>query len=778
MSEEVTNQPEDVPISTEIPPTTSQTLTSIQAGEDQSVRKKQEIDMKDAKVDNAVVGVQGDVHQTYNQQSVGNQWNVNMGSASVAGPSNIGNQTIYQQNNYVSDDKKSPSDADKVAAINKHQAHHMQSLPESVVFYDEILKPNQLPDVHPEMHEYKAYEGGPMEIEQFIPSTQQEFGSSSHKQPVSFDKIVYLTCKKRFIALVGPPGSGKTTLSKQLAKLSQPNQSAKFLLRFMDLSYNQPLTCKQLFVDNLCPELDDKTKENAFQWMIENQDKCVFVLDGFDQATMSLAKMKACNESYDKALKIEQLLANLCCKKFFKDSLLIFTSRPHSILKIPSELRPDVTVHVDDLSTENMKKLFCALAGDKADDLWDLFSTTTPQLLSLCHNPLLLQFIIFAVLHKDLSKVKTVTEVFQTVLEQLRYSEHVHNRDITKLWKPLGKMAYDGMHVETVVFTIESLGGLKAADVQDVIIVFARSLGFPAQRLFEGDQLFYFSHQTLQEIFAAKYICEFMSDEEFNEIIPEVAKGDHWSMVRRFLCGLLFGDKKRMQTTSCKTADQLSTRRQAFRENLIEYMKTDVHEYELIDLLTDLQECSDDEKDFLASYLPVKLNFFQTPISSSAAHALAEILPRLNRTVKKLDRINCDLNSDTLRVICGGISEMKHRMEELYLSQNEFGNAGVEIISGCLRKLELRKLDLGNCRISAAGLEVFCREIKHLDTPMEVLDLSENMFGNPGVKIISKCLRKLELRVLYLMECGISAAGLEVYAEKLNFLISRWKYLI
>nr|CAB3263180.1 uncharacterized protein LOC104265947 [Phallusia mammillata] len=207
-----------------------------------------------------------------------------------------------------------------------------------------------------------------------------------------------------------------------------------------------------------------------------------------------------------------------------------------------------------------------------------------------------------------------------------------------------------------------------------------------------------------------------------------------------------------------------------FREKLIEYMQTNVRGYALIDLLTYWQECSDDEKNSLTSNLPGEFDFCNTSISSSAAQALAEILPRLDRPVTRLDLRLCNLNLDKLRVICGGISEMKHRMEELYLSQNEFGNAGVEIISGCLRNLELGRLDLRNCGISPTGLEGLCGEIELLDIPMKYLDLSENEFGNAEVEIISAFgfLRKVEW--LGLQHCGISDDGKQILRMNLETL--------
>nr|CAB3260256.1 uncharacterized protein LOC100175027 [Phallusia mammillata] len=350
-----------------------------------------------------------------------------------------------------------------------------------------------------------------------------------------------------------------------------------------------------------------------------------------------------------------------------------------------------------------MTKLFHAFAGDKAEELWNKLDIKAPQLTELCHSPLLLQFIVLATLHGDVNQINTITKVLKGVLDQLQCCVHAKGHSLDEIKEALGRMAYNGLALQNVVFTTGDLEkeGLNDVKVQDFVIKGAQHSWFPVQKLFEGNMIFYFMHQMLQEIFAAIYICMFMPDSVFNQIVHQVVNEGRWSMVRRFMCGILLGNGQRNKKS------------ERFFNELVQSMNKDVRGFELVDLLVDFQECSNDVKDSLAKFLTDKLIFYPIPISVSAVHALAEMLPRFNHPVERLFLAFCDLNSDSIKLICEGIDKMKYMLGILDLSGNDIGLDEIRNISSCLNKV--KELRVRGCGITKRGRQLLEEDIKNLN---------------------------------------------------------------
>ncbi|CAK8687543.1 unnamed protein product [Clavelina lepadiformis] len=394
-----------------------------------------------------------------------------------------------------------------------------------------------IPVVHPNYSEVSFFEGGAVpEHETYSPSTEKPKGMK-HNRNVSFDNL--LKSSERFSAIVGFPGSGKTTLSKRLAKTQE-----YFCLysRFMDLPDGEKLNLRTLLIDNNFPELDDATCEYVWEWVKKNQKKCLLLFDGMDQADWSFNK-NAPKVSYDTPQSVPDLIANLCCKHFLRKVKLIFTSRPHSVIALPESLRPDATILLGDLPYESMKKLFYAYSGESADKLWKDLSESAPVVFSLCFNPLLLQLVIAAGLNpsKNVGEINTTTRVFSTVLENLRCSNHAKHQDITLLMGQLSEVAYKATMRSSVVITRDDLKtvGLKPDEIQDIVVgIYAHFTA--TSRVFDGHVKYFFAHQLYQEFFTAKHMISKLSLIEFKGLVDnQLFSSEKWSVIRRFICGLL-----------------------------------------------------------------------------------------------------------------------------------------------------------------------------------------------------------------------------------------------
>ncbi|XP_076808680.1 uncharacterized protein LOC143451820 [Clavelina lepadiformis] len=409
-----------------------------------------------------------------------------------------------------------------------------------------------IPVVHPKYTKVSYFQGRAVpEHEIYAPSTGEPV-RLKRDENIEFEEL--LKSNDRFTAFIGYPGSGKTTLSKRLAK----TEEYKCLYyKFMEMPVGKEVSFRKLIMDNIFPDLHETTQGDAWEWIKENQKSCLLLFDGLDQAEWSL-KDKVPKVDYDTPQSVPDLIANLCNKHFLPDIKLIFTSRSHSIITLPAPLRPDSTILLGDLPLDCMKKLFYFYAGASADKLWNDLSRNAKIVFALCFNPLLLQLVIATGLAPTtkIGKIITTTRVFTTVLENLRCSEHANHKDITLLVKQLSEVAYKATMRSSVVITRDDLRavGLEPDQIQDIVVgIYAHFAA--VSRVFDGHVKYYFAHQLYQEFFTAKFIVNELPMDTFKNLVSNKLFFDEkWSVIRRFVCGLLIDMMKDFSISKIATS--------------------------------------------------------------------------------------------------------------------------------------------------------------------------------------------------------------------------------
>jgi len=295
------------------------------------------------------------------------------------------------------------------------------------------------------------------------------------------------------------------------------------------------------------PTLSEEECVKAFDWVIKNDKECAIIIDGYDQAEWTMSKQPP-KVSLNTKLFINEIVANLCTKHFLPESSIIITSRPHTMITLPKELRPETTIMLQDFLFETMKELFFAIAGSSAETLWKTLNANAPHLLSFCQNPLMLLFVIRAFMNAsdDVANIKTMTAAFTSVLEDLRYSSHSRHDDIHVIMKQIARIAFKRTECHSVMIRAADLSveNLSVSTVQDLIIAMYGGKR-EGSKVFDGDTKLFFSHQTLQEYFAALYIAKEMYFSQFKDFVYSDLFRPHWGVVRRFLCGFLINVKEK-----------------------------------------------------------------------------------------------------------------------------------------------------------------------------------------------------------------------------------------
>ncbi|CAK8680875.1 unnamed protein product [Clavelina lepadiformis] len=535
----------------------------------------------------------------------------------------------------------------------------------------------KIPEVHPAIHEINYYEKDTVPVdERYDPEGPNELFKNKIKREVCFQDL--LDEKDKFISIVASAGSGKTVFSLRLAKAFSLLQRLCIHLKFMDANYKQPLTLRQLLLENMFPGHSEEFYTACFSWMQKNDDKIVLILDGLDQAQYSLEKISP-KINYNACVPVKDLVFNLCRKHFFPNSLLIITSRPHAVLYLPEPARPQVTYALGDLSLEDTKKLFLAFADE---DLWRKINATSSQMLSMCRNPLMLQMIISTNTDpsEDIGDASTPTRLFATVMKNLTYSHNFQFPEtMDELARKLQVLAFAATKHGKVVLTDKELRdeGVDPTTIHDIVVQLHCHRRPINSRLLEGNTKFFFCHQTFQEHLTASYVVYGMPVEEFQDFVETSLFQKHWTVVRRFVCGLLF------DLESKAVSGDLQMKKKILKKHLIQQLQIILEKYmdriekqrihlvgddeeptdEPTDKLFDLYACVGEGKDSsiatkAAEHFPTTL-LLPMPMTLNLVPGFCFIMKHATKQLDILNLRYCFLDANSFHEIASVIKEMK-----------------------------------------------------------------------------------------------------------------------
>ena len=396
------------------------------------------------------------------------------------------------------------------------------------------INPSQIPTLHPETFEINDFYRGGAKLDN---------QPSAHHR-VTVDQLLSHDNRHRFQCLVGPPGVGKTTLSKRLAK----NQTYKLSihLRFSEVNYSYKLTLQELLLNKKFTKfgITPKICQKAFSWILANQSKCILVLDGLDQAQFDLKK-KPAHEDHNKRLKVSTIIACLFNKTFLPRVRIIVTSRPHALLPLHYSLRPDKIYQLQGLSQDDTATLLRCFAGDQFEALWSQLNRMGPKLKDLCRSPLILQMFFLSQISPSATtgEATTLTGIFATVLKNFQHSKH-NRAEFQKVQEKLARLAHNTFIKNQITITWVDVKkeGLDESEIHDLIIVIPGYKGM-SFKVLDLEKTLYFSHQLFHEYYCAWHVCN-TTDEGLQRFLEQTKHNWNFDEVKRFLFGLVYDVNK------------------------------------------------------------------------------------------------------------------------------------------------------------------------------------------------------------------------------------------
>ena len=333
-----------------------------------------------------------------------------------------------------------------------------------------------------------------------------------------------------YILIIGPAGSGKTTLSKRcVLSTFQCNRYALFV-PLMIVDPRQPIDLKYLLLNLGMAYFSNgitfsaNQAEEALAWLLANQHIVTVVLDGLDQARFKISAFKSSsNINIRKKYLPSELLFIILSRQILPDVRLILTSRPHSVLNFSVNIQPDFVLFLDDLSEANMRILMSFyIRTDNVDQIISKLLEKSPRVQQLIYCPLFLRLFAILVnlagLHEIWEIVQSTASLFDELLRRLQDCAHNAGEiDDTNVLNKIIKLAYIKTMEGSVVMDQNDLSNLsiEPSEIQDLAI----GVHGESNSALVGPSLFYFAHQSIQVSTVLRKKVNYISLVVFTNII-------------------------------------------------------------------------------------------------------------------------------------------------------------------------------------------------------------------------------------------------------------------
>ena len=390
--------------------------------------------------------------------------------------------------------------------------------------------------------------------------------------------------KHKNVLVVGRPGIGKTLLSTIIARMwasggaFNGNQDDKrkivvvFLMKFRRFTSNLVLSLYELLAN---AETVDKLHEAVWKFVIKNPSQALFIFDGVDEysAKEDIARKdnKCYNNGLEEKMPVSTLFNKLTSGELLRGLNIITTTRPTAVPCI-AEVNFDRTVEILGFTSEKIEdyvEKFTHGIHNAKEKIWGHIKSNM-NLFSLCYIPVNC-FLICSCLLEIISLPDTahtlptrMTEIYEMVvkivfLKHNRQSSAQGNPSLKdylylpfkkfpkshkKIFKRLGEIAFEGVKQGRLLFESSEVIGLEECGL-------LHRLPDTKSRFNEPPKAQYcFTHLTLQEFFAAKYLAESLNKRELENFVSKHINDGAWQMVLQFVAGLLGSDPETKSSNS------------------------------------------------------------------------------------------------------------------------------------------------------------------------------------------------------------------------------------
>ena len=546
------------------------------------------------------------------------------------------------------------------------------------------------------------------------------------------------------VLVVGRPGIGKTSLSTKMLRLWATGEAFHedhhekshfiivFLVKFRRFNDNAALSLHELDRAETVQHLDD----SLLEFVRKEPTKVLLIFDGLDEYSRkddisAQEDDSTYKNNVEEKMPLSVLYNKLSAGKLLRGASILTTTRPKAVEYV-EHVNFQRTVEILGFTSTNVEDYVERFSQDftgAKEKIWEHIKSNA-NLFSLCYVPVNCFLICHCLLQifqtSSFQQLPTkITDIYQMTVKMVFFK---HNREnlsleeleklkkthmyepfenfpeqLKKIFSRLGKVAFEGIKEERLLFESSEVSGLeecgllhKLPDIQS-----KRSLNDPPK------SQFCFTHLTVQEFFAAKYLVDTKTNKEIEEFVCKHFSDGTWEVVLQFVAGLLKSSSsdifvKLLPNSTEKIINSMSSR----REELTSWPATGKGERLAVEVCKCLYEINDEQQAVLKS---------------------------------KIEKIKFDaveFRWCSFRLAPIDLAAVFHFLENaeevLYidLTANELGDLGANEVKKFLvnRQRKLKWLNLRGNNLTDKAADNFAAVLKHINCKLPSLALRSNKF--------------------------------------------------
>ncbi|CAH3150376.1 unnamed protein product, partial [Pocillopora meandrina] len=560
----------------------------------------------------------------------------------------------------------------------------------------------------------------------------------------------------RTVLIEGEPGMGKTTYCKKYAydwatKKQAPQGCGSTALKLVLL-----LKCRDIHSDvweaiddQLLPlGIDEKVKQQFFQFIRENQSSILLILDGLDELPSGKLSM------FSKLIEGREL----------PKCHIVATARQEA----GKEVRKccDALLQIEGFTEKHVIEFVTKYFKERTDLATKLSQRMSrdKNLTEIAANPL--NTALLCLLCEEFegtlpeSRAQLYLDMVECVLRRYRKKKGLLEKieDLTNHYKPqlnhLGKVALNGLLDDKLDLNESELRN-HAKDLTEFGFLSVQRGGSKLRQTLH----YAFLHKSFQEFFAAFFICSQIQSKERKpeELVSDPRYFVELKQILLFSCGILAMKCDEKVVALVKSLTNGVNKNEGRGAKIV---------------LEAINECKREKSDF-HSHLSqsfgtglnlTNLNLSGNGISDAGATCIAEAM-KVNKTLT-----NLNLSGNDAGAICiAEALKVDKTLTNLYLSGNGISAAGATCIAEAMKvNKTLTNLNLSGNGISDAGATCIAEAMK-VNKTLTNLNLSGNGISAAGATCIAEAMKvNKTLTNLYLSGNGISDAGATCIAEAMK----------